>query len=404
MSLVPVSEALARMLEGLEPVGTERVRIEDAGGRVLAEALRAKEDLPPWRTSAVDGYALAAASLAAIPIELPVVDRVTAGRMPSRAVGAGEAAQVMTGAPVPDGADAIVMVEQCEPLAGDRVRVRARAEPGENLRHAGEAMRRGETVLEPGIALTPARIALAAAAGHAELVVRRRVRAAVLSTGDELAPPGSRPRPGQIYDSNRYGLLAALREFGAEAIDLGVASDDAGDFERRLDGAADADLLVTSGGVSMGERDVVKEVLARRGGVEFITVAMRPGKPQAFGRVGRAAFFGLPGNPVSSMVVFELFVRPALRLLAGYRVLARTPLRARLEETFSKKAGLAHFLRAVVRAEGAGFAARLTGPQGSHVVRSMAEANALLHIPAETTRVAAGDEVEFTFLREPIAE
>lgn len=404
MTHLPVEEARALMLEGLAPVEVERVPLEEAGRRVLARPVVALVDLPPWRTSAVDGYAIVLSSLAAIPSELTVVDRVPAGRVPRCAIGPGEAAQVMTGAPVPEGAEAVVMVEQTEALPGDRVRILARVESGENLRELGEAMRRGDTVIEPGVAFTPARVALAAAAGHAELVIHRRLRVAVFSTGDELAPPGARPGPGQIYDSNRFGLLAALREFGAETRDLGVARDEAADVERRLEAARDADVLLTSGGVSMGERDIVKEVLQRRGGVRFVTVAMRPGKPQSFGRVGRAAFFGLPGNPVSSFVVFELFVRPALRRLAGYRTLLRTPLRARLEEPFAKKAGLAHFPRAVVRTDGAGFAARLTGPQGSHVVRSVAEANALLHIPAEATHVSAGGEVEFYFLREPMAE
>jgi molybdopterin molybdotransferase len=230
------------------------------------------------------------------------------------------------------------------------------------------------------------------------------VRVAILSTGDELAPPGSPPGPGRIFDSNRFGLIAALRDFGAETMDLGCSSDEAADVERRLDGARAADLLLTTGGVSMGERDVVKEILHSRGGIRFVTVAMRPGKPQSFGRLGEAVFFGLPGNPVSTFVVFELFVRPALRLLAGCRRILRAPLCARLEQPFSKEAGLAHFPRATVRGEGGSLTARLTGPQGSHIVRSFAEANALLHIAAGATHIPAGGEVDFYFLRDPFED
>jgi molybdopterin molybdotransferase len=320
MALIPVHEALARIIGSVaEPVGSEPVRIEDAAGRTLAGDLPALRTQPPFAASAMDGYAVQAADLAIVPARLTVVGRSVAGRGHAGEIAPGEAVRIFTGAPVPDGADAIVIQEDTD-LGDPEVEVREHPIPGRFIRPAGLDFREGQVLLRAGERLDARRLALAAAMGHAELPVRRRPRVAILATGDELVRPGEPAGPDQIVASNPYALRAIVERAGGEALDLGIARDTLEDLHRAIGTARDAaaDLLITLGGASVGEHDLVQAALTE-GGMElgFWRVALRPGKPLMHGRLGPMLLLGLPGNPVSSIVCGILFVVPAIRTLLG---------------------------------------------------------------------------------------
>ena len=309
--MLTLDAALARLLDAAVPVaGTERLPAQDALGRILAAPVVAGVDVPPLDNAAMDGYALRTADWAE-GRRLKVVQRIAAGTV-GQALRPGEAARIFTGAPVPPGADAVVMQEACEAL-GDEVLVSRAPHPGENIRRAGEDMAVGQTVLQVGDRLTPARLGVAASAGVTQLEVYRRLRAAVFFTGDELVRPGQPLAPGRIYNSNRATLTALLRGLGCEVLDLGDVADDLAATVATLEAASrQADVVITSGGVSVGEEDHVKAAVERLGRIELWRVAMKPGKPLVYGQVGEADFLGLPGNPVSAFVVFCLLVRPFL--------------------------------------------------------------------------------------------
>jgi molybdopterin molybdotransferase len=397
--VLTVEEALAQILARARPLEAERVDIRVALGRVLAEPVVSRREIPPWPNSAMDGYAVRAADTGPPPVTLTVVDRIAAGVLPARPIGPGQAARIFTGAPMPEGADAVVPQEDVA-AAGERISIGHPVEPGAFVRARGEDVRIGDRVLEPGRPIDAPEVGLLAALGHSPVLVYRRPRVAVLSTGNELADLGTEPGPGQIPNTNTYSLLAQARQAGAEAVSLGVAPDQLDAIEERLRWGLTADVLVSSAGVSVGELDLVREALTRAGAeLHLWRVAMRPGKPITFGSLGRRLVFGLPGNPVSAMVTFELFVRPALLTLAGRRDVTRPRLRARALDPIPNPGHRRGYLRVTLTREGDEYGARLTGNQGSAVLRSLVVADGLAVVPGDTV-VAKGDTVDVLVFRE----
>jgi molybdopterin molybdotransferase len=396
--VLSVEEALARILPRARPLETERVDIRAAQGRVLAELVLSRREIPPWPNSSMDGYAVRAADTARPPVRLTVTGRIAAGVLPTRPVGPGEAARIFTGAPLPEGADAVVPQEDVE-VDGDRVRIARAVEPGAFVRPRGEDVRVGDRVLEPGRGLGPAEIGLLATLGHSPVLVHRRPRVAVLSTGNELADLGTQPGPGQIPNTNTYSLMAQVAEAGAEPINLGLAPDRLDAIEERIRWGLGADMLVSSAGVSVGELDLVREALTRAGAeLHLWQVSMRPGKPFTFGTLGPRLVFGLPGNPVSAMVTFELFVRPALLTLAGSSHIMRPRVRARALDPIANPGRRRGYLRVTLVRDGDEYGARLTGDQGSAILRSMVEADGLAVVPGEAV-LGKGEAVEVMVLR-----
>jgi len=408
--MLTVDEALARVLAHAAPLDAVRVPLLDALGLVLGEAVCADVDSPPFDNSAVDGYAVRAADVQAAspgaPVDLVLVEEVHAGTWPARDVGPGACAKVMTGAPIPRGADAMVMREDAREQAG-RVAVLAPARPGDHVRRAGEDIRRGEEVLPAGTRIGPAETAVLAAMGAAKPLCIRPPRVAVVSTGDEVCPIEEQPGPGRLRNSNLHALAALVREAGARIHSLRHLRDDEAETEAAfracagLEGGEPADVIVTSGGVSVGDRDFVKPVLERLGSLALWRVKLKPGKPLAFGQIGSALFFGLPGNPVSTMVTFELFVRPALWRLMGRSDLARPRALAVLQAPLPHTPGRQEFARARVRLTEGALLAWPTGAQGSGMLRSLLGANALLSVPADAGSLLPGDMVEALLLDLP---
>ncbi len=391
--MIPLSEARAAVLDEVQRLPPRRVGVVDALGCVLATDVTAAEDVPPFANSAVDGYAVVAADLAGAavsPVVLPVVDEVAAGHASGRALRRGEAIRIMTGAPMPDGADAVVMVEHTERLdQGARVRIAATVAAADAVRAAGSDIVAGTLVFPAGTEIRPASVGVLASVNRRIVEVVPRPRVAVLSTGDELVSDERPLRPGEIRESNGVMLHAALRAAGCETVDLGTVADDEDELTAVLRRAADdADAVVTSGGVSMGDYDVVKAVLERIAAMRWMQIAIRPAKPFAFGTLvssagRRVPVFGLPGNPVSSLVSFELLARPALRKMGGHSVLDRPSVEAVTDAPLRRRAdGKTHFVR--VRASFADDG-RLhvspSGEQGSHQLAATAAANALVALP-----------------------
>jgi len=404
--VIPLDEARALVLSRCEPLPVEDADIRDMAGRPLAADVVSVEDVPPFDNSAVDGFAVQSADVASPPVELDVVATVAAGATSPVAVARGQAVRIMTGAPIPAGADAVVMVEDSQPVAGGRVRLTAPAQPGGAIREAGSDVRAGDTVFRAGTVVGAAAIGVLASINVRAVPARRRARVAVLATGDELVVDGSPLAPGQIRESNLTMLRQLLADAGCVVEDLGVVRDDEALLEDVLRGAARrCDAIVTSGGVSMGDFDVVKAVLSRIADMQWMQVAIKPAKPFAFGTLDggagrRVPVFGLPGNPVSSVVSFEMFARPALRRMMGHeRDLLRPVVRAVLDAPVRRKPdGKLH----LVRVHGSfGPDGRLhvrdTGPQGSHQLASTAVANGLALVP-DGAGLAAGDDVEVLLL------
>lgn len=388
--LLTMDEALARLLDAAQGVSqSETLPAGEVLGRVLARPVIAASDVPPLDNSAMDGYALNTADWAE-GRWLRVGQRIAAGTV-GRPLGPGEAARIFTGAPIPTGANAVAMQEDCEARA-DAVLIKRSPVAGENIRRAGEDMAAGQEVLAAGERLDAARLGVAAAAGAPELTVYRRLRVAVFFTGDELVAPGQPLRPGQIYNANRATLTALLAGLGCEVRDLGQVPDDLEATVAMLERACQAaDVVITSGGVSVGEEDHVKAAVERLGRIDLWRVAMKPGKPLVYGRVGEADFLGLPGNPVSAFVVFCLFVRPFLLKRMGARV--RPPLRFPVPAAFTwdKPGNRREFLRARLDAEGR---AMLHSNQSSGVLTSVAWADGLVDVDIGR-RVAPGDVIPF---------
>lgn len=416
-SRLDVAEAVAAVMDALGRVReVEDVPLLDALDRVLAEDAVAPLTLPPWDNAGMDGYAVRAEEVrgarADAPVALPVVATVAAGGEPPPALCAGEAMRIMTGAPLPRGADTVIRVEDTD--AGEtRVLVRDARDAGRNVRPRGEDLRAGDLALAAGTALGPAQLALLAACGVATPRVVRRPRVAILGSGDELVELdlwGEALAGRRIVSSNSYALHALVRQAGGVPVPLGIARDDPGDLRRRLAGAGGCDLLLTSAGISVGAFDHTRDVLDAMGAeLRFWRARIRPGGPVGFGVLPDPAdgtrtipWLGLPGNPVSAQVTFELFGRPAIRRLGGHRLLFRRPVPVVLEEDVTIAAPLTHFQRAVVAARADGMlGARLTGPQGSGLLTSMARANALLVIPADAPRSERGSTRHALLLDEP---
>lgn len=396
--MLTVEEALEAILSHVRLLGTEHVDVLASLGRVLGESVVSRREIPPWANSSMDGYAVRAADTGSGAV-LRVVGRVEAGVVPAGAVERGEAMRIFTGAPLPAGADAVVPQEDVEATDG-RIALRGAVDRAAYVRPRGEDVRVGDPVLEPGTLLTAAEVGLLATLGHAQVRVYRRPRVAILSTGNELADLGTEPGPGQIPNTNTYALMAQVLEAGAQPVSLGVAPDRLDVIEERIRGALDADVLVSSAGVSVGELDLVREALARAGAeLHLWQVSMRPGKPITYGSLGGRPVFGLPGNPVSAMVTFELFVRPALLKMSGRRRLARPRLRVRALAPVPNPGSRRGYLRVRLESTGEGLGARLTGGQGSAILRSMVAADGLAVVEPDTT-VPSGGNLEVMVLRE----
>jgi len=393
-----VEEALARVLAGVRPLPVEETPLDDALGRTLAEQVISPVDQPAWDNSAMDGYAVRAVDVRGARPEAPrtlvVTEVVAAGGFPTRAVEPGTAIRVMTGAPVPAGADTVVRVEDTEEEAG-AVRILTDRDAGRNVRARGEDVRRGETVLAPGSVLRPWEIGVLATVGRARVRTHRRPRVAILVNGDELVSledfdevlAGRR-----IVDSNSHALAAAVRAAGCEPRLLGIARDDEGSIRERLSAGLECDAIVTVAGASVGEHDLVKRALAGMGfRLDFWRVRMKPGNPFSFGHLDGVPVFGLPGNPVSAGVTFEVLVHPALRLMLGRSAVHSPTIGVATGETLEPLADRVQFLRVRLEKEARGtFTARRTGPQGSGILSSLARADALLVVPAGDEPIPAG--------------
>jgi molybdopterin molybdotransferase len=398
--VIPLEEARAHVLDRVKPLPPVRLASTAAYGCVLTEPVVAREAVPPFDNSAMDGYAVRAVDTVGAPVELPVVGVLAAGADPATiTVGPGQAARIMTGAAMPEGADAIVIVEQTEPVDdGRRVRIEAVAQAGDHVRSAGDDIRPGDVVIDAGTRLSAAHLGVLASLGVIEVTVVPRLRVGVLSTGDELVEGAVPLRPGQLRDSNRHALLPMLAEAGCDPIDLGLVRDDRAAITEAIEHAvASCDALLTSGGVSMGDFDEVKAVLSERADdMRWMQIAIRPAKPFAFGTLDGTPVFGLPGNPVSSIISFELLARPALRKMMGHADddLDRPRLRAIAGDDIRRRPdGKTHFARVVIAVADGRLQARSAGGQGSHQLAAKAAANALAVLP-DGDGVGAGDEVE----------
>ncbi|PKL45959.1 MAG: molybdopterin molybdenumtransferase MoeA [Candidatus Riflebacteria bacterium HGW-Riflebacteria-2] len=396
--LMPYDEALSRILAGVSPVlESERVPLERACGRILHTSVVSAINVPAHTNSGVDGYALHAADIAEDgSARLVIKDTALAGEKYSGTIGRGECLRIMTGAAVPEPLDTVVMQEHVE-LVDGCIKLNYRYKAGKNVRHVGEDIKAGETVMAAGRRLTPPDVGLLASVGVCEVEVRRRLKVAVASTGNEVNLPG-RPLPaGGLYDSNRYSLMAALSRPDIEIIDLGILPDSVDALLKSFNEAGEcADVIISSGGVSVGEADFTKMALRQSGQVDFWRVAIKPGRPLAYGRIGAAAFFGLPGNPVAVMVTFYFFVLPALEKMLGITDKPIIPtFKARSSEDLRKLPGRTEVQRAIIsRDENGEWQVRTTGRQGSGMLSSMSRANAFIILDHDSDRVSAGEWVD----------
>jgi len=396
---LPVARARALILSLIAPVtGHERAFVRLGLNRVLAEDVIAPANVPAHDNSAMDGYAVRHVDLAAAgETRMKVAGTAYAGRSFEGAIGPGEALRIMTGAIVPPGLDSVVIQEVVQ-VEGDSVVIPPGQRAGQNFRHAGEDLQAGQPALKAGKLLRPAEIGLLASLGQVEVTLKRRLRVAVFSTGDELGALGNPLQSGQVYDSNRYTLWAMLQRLGCEVLDMGVVKDDPAALEAALlEAASNSDAIITSGGVSVGEADFIRELMARLGEVAFWKIAMKPGRPMAFGKiagVGNSAWlFGLPGNPVAVMVTFYQFVRPALLKMMGTEPLSLPSFQVACSAPLKKAPGRTEFLRGWLYQDRGIWQVRPTGAQGSGILRSMSDANCFIVLEHERGNVAAGEMV-----------
>jgi molybdopterin molybdotransferase len=389
--------ALKKILGAISPIqGMEKVPLRAALDRVLAEDVHSDVDVPAHVNSAMDGYAVRSADLPKSGTrELQVAGTVYAGKPLPQAVAAGQCARIMTGGVLPAGTDTVVIQERAE-RHGDSIRIGADTKPGDNVRQAGEDIAKGDKILNKGTRLTPADLGLIASLGIGEVMVTRKPRVAFFSTGDELQSIGETLKDGNVYDSNRYTLHGMLARLGAEIIDMGVVRDVKEDLEKAFNEAASyADVVITSGGVSVGEADYVKEMLAKLGQVNFWKVAIKPGRPLAFGRLKSAWFFGLPGNPVSVMVTFYQFVQPAIHKLMCRQYIEPFTTRALCQSKLKKRPGRVEYQRGILDKDDDGrLVVYKTGAQGSGILSSMSHANCFIILPMESEGVHPGAEVD----------
>jgi len=441
MEYLSVAAARRVVLESIAATGAEPVKLEQSLGRVLAEEVRANRDQPPYDISAMDGYALRSTDLTGIPATLEIVEDIKAGDMPSKTLASGQCARIMTGAPMPPGADAVIRVEDTEALAAealspssdettshstkpasgqvagylpqagerdavslrenlfDRVQINQSVKPGNDIRRRGENMCNGAVVLTPGTEITPGVIGVLATVKRAQVQVYRRPRVAILSTGNELEGLDEPVDPNKIPNSNSYALMAQVQALGIEPVLLGIARDDPEELARYLKRGLEYDVLLVSGGTSVGVHDYVRPTIEALGAkMLFWRVSMKPGHPVAFGKVGEKIIFGLPGNPVSSMVCFEEFVVPALRRMMGHARTHRRTIEARMTHNVKHQPGRTEFIRVLLAKEPGGYAATSTGAQGSGMLLSMARADGLAVVPGDSAGLAAGSTVTVQLL------
>jgi molybdopterin molybdotransferase len=415
--MISVEEALEKILSYVKVLERERKPILDCLGQVLAEDIYSTIDVPPLDNSAMDGYALRAKDTRGAgessPRYLVVAGEVAAGSVPTNEVRPGTAIRIMTGAPLPEGADAVVQFEDTDEVSrkssgGDllHIGILCQAKKGLNVRYRGEDIAKGDLILKKGTVLRPQEIGVLASLGHSTALVIRRPIVAILATGDELIGVDEPLAPAQIYDSNTYTIAAEVSRYGGIPKILGIGRDSVQCLTDKIDEGLDTDMLITSGGVSRGDYDIVKDVLAEHGEIDFWTVCMKPGKPLAFGvmkkmegkRGKKVPHLGLPGNPVSSMITFEQFARPAILKMMGKKILVKPAIRAVSEDDIVNTDGRRLFARVMVTKRGGQYHASLTGPQGSGILTSLAKANGLAVIPESSTGVRAGDMVEVQML------
>lgn len=396
--MISVEEARAIILSKIERLESEEVPILEALGRVLDEDVYAEADIPPFNNSAMDGYALRAEDTRGAgpdnPVELRVLGDVAAGSVPDKAIGPGEAIRIMTGAQMPEGADSVVMVE-CTKKTDGGVLIYEEAAAGQHLRYAGEDIRSGEVAIERGKKLGPGDIGVMASVGKATARVIRRPKVAIITTGDELVDLGEPLVPGKIRNSNGYAIAAQALELGCVPLMLGIAKDTREHLMQKVEeGVAQADLIVTTGGVSVGDYDFVKDILDAAGEMVFWQVKMKPGKPLAFGVIQGKPVIGLPGYPTSSMISFEQFARPALLKMAGHTRLLRVTVEAIAEDTIKNKSGRRNLIRIIARREDGVIKARLSGSQKSGSLKPMSLANGIMIVPEEVEVVKPGDKMQ----------
>ena len=402
MSMIPVQEALDKILSKIQFKGVEKIPLDQALGRVMAEDVVSRINNPPLDNSAMDGYALIAGDIQSAtpenPVKLEMVEEIAAGYTAKGTLKPGQTMRIMTGAPIPPGADAVLMQEDTQ-KDGDSILCLDRADVEENIRRAGEDIKIGESVLKKGTTLSPAHIGMLAVIGRSQIAVSQRPTVSILSTGDEILELDESPQGPQIFNSNGHMLAAQIKSAGGIPIYLGIAKDTEKDLMEKFEWALKADIVVSSGGVSVGDYDLVKSTLQKMGqDMLFWKVAMKPGKPLAFGRIGKTPIFGLPGNPVSSFVSFEQFVRPSLRKVLGCSDLSHKTVQAKLTRTITKKPGRLHFLSSIVSWADGEYTVTPAGEQGSGILKSAANANGLLIFPLEAEEIKQGQEVAVQLL------
>ncbi len=404
--MISVEEALERILTEITPLPIITVPLSKALGHILAEDVVSKEDIPPFANSAMDGFALLSHDSQRQDGQTPrlrVTGGVAAGYVADHAVEPGTAMRVMTGAPVPPGADSVIQVEltRSDGPESDWVEILQEVAPGNNIRPAGEDMHRGQTVLRSGTAIGPWEIGILATLGWSQVPVIRRPRVAILGTGDEVIDVDEPLRPGKIRNSNSYLLEAAVRQAGGEPQRLGTALDTLESLREKFSEAIQSDLIITTGGVSVGDFDLVKNIMAEQGAIQFWRINMRPGKPVAFGHIGSIPLLGLPGNPVSAAVTFELFGRPVIRKMLGHTYLLRPRAEVVVEDGVSESVMRRHYVRANVEWKNGRLIACTTGNQGSNIMTSLLNANALLIVPEGGTTIQPGEVVQAIMLDWP---
>ena len=404
--MISVEEALGKVLDYVKLLEAEEKPILDCLGQVLAEDITSSINVPPLDNTAMDGYALRAADTRNAgqksPCLLRVIDTLPAGSVSSRTVEPGTAIRIMTGAPIPEGADTIVKFEDTDETRRKQVTseigILVEAKAGANIRRAGEDITRGKLVLGKGTVLRPSEIGVLASVGRSRVKVHRRPVVAILATGDELVEIDQELGPGKIYNSNTYGLAAQVERYGGLPRILGIARDRKHSLNEKLEKGLDSDLLITSGGVSMGDYDLVKDILAQKGEITFWQVRMKPGKPLAFGLIGNIPLLGLPGNPVSSMLSFEIFARPAIFKMMGKPLRSKPIIQAVVDSPLQNGDGRRVYVRAKVEKSDDRYLAQVTGAQGSGILTSMALANGLIIIPEDKKTIAAGETVQVIML------